>query len=213
MLMFGLVVSGVGALLVYGGIVDPPGGVFAELGRVLSGKPLTKAGPPARVADTGGFVGPTGGGSDIPGDSSGPYNSSAGVGGDFAHGFARAAGLAKATAMIGTAVPVGRCLHYAAVFYGLNASGVNDAARWWTTRRADVKHPNDRNPPPGALVCWTGGSGGFGHIGVADGFGNVISTDFPTSGRIGRAKLSSIGGGSLTYAGWSEPSFPEAGKP
>lgn len=125
-------------------------------------------------------------------------------GGDLAHAALRAAGLARALAQYGAPCKVGYCLQWVRGCYSA-PGGVTSAALWWA--HAPHPHPGDYNPPAGAPVAWTGGSKGDGHIAISDGTGHVITTDFPTSGRIGRVAITAIGGKSLHFAGWAEPDF------
>lgn len=78
-----------------------------------------------------------------------------------------------------------------------------DAATAWA--HANNRHPGDRNPPRGAMVYWTGGASGYGHIAVALGGGKVRSTD---SGGAGKPATVDIGWPEkhwgLPYAGWAD---------
>lgn len=81
-------------------------------------------------------------------------------------------------------------------------SRYGDAATAW--RNTNDRHPGDRNPPRGAMVYWTGGSKGYGHIAPSLGGGKVRSTD---SG--GKGKPASVDldwperNWGMTYAGWA----------
>lgn len=76
-----------------------------------------------------------------------------------------------------------------------------DAAAAW--RVSAHKHHDDR-PPRGALVYWTGGSAGHGHVAIALGDDMILSTDLPRWGSIGHTHLSTprLKWG-LHYAGWT----------
>lgn len=82
------------------------------------------------------------------------------------------------------------------------ASRYPDAATAW--RNTINPHPGDRKPPRGAMVYWTGGSQGFGHIAPSLGNGNVRSTD---SGGKGKPATVDIGwperNWGMKYAGWA----------
>jgi cell wall-associated NlpC family hydrolase len=120
------------------------------------------------------------------------------------HAATRLAGLTRALAALGSPCAVGSCLHFVRTCYSA-PGGVHDAALWWA--HAPHRHPGDLHAPAGAPVAWTGGRDGFGHVGISDGMGNIIGTDFPKSGHIGRVPISHVGGGSLHFAGWAEPDF------
>lgn len=83
------------------------------------------------------------------------------------------------------------------------ASLYPDAATAWAN--AKNRHHGDRNPPRGAMVYWTGGASGYGHIAVALGNGKVRSTD---SGGSGKPATVDIGWPEahwgLPYAGWAD---------
>lgn len=102
---------------------------------------------------------------------------------------------------------LGHCAHSVACAYGRFASGWN-AVDGWRDTPAKYRHDGKKktDPPRGALVFWSGGSQGYGHVGVANGRGKFYGVDLPTSGRIG---LVSIGTPAqqwgLTYLGWIWP--------
>ncbi|MCI0687978.1 MAG: hypothetical protein L0Y54_12175, partial [Sporichthyaceae bacterium] len=62
------------------------------------------------------------------------------------------------TAATGTAGWYRRCLAFTAQAYGWNRSGSPTAIAHWTTTPAGYRHPNDRSPPPGALLYWATGT-------------------------------------------------------
>jgi hypothetical protein len=95
----------------------------------------------------------------------------------------------------------GMCLQVTRGWYGV-ASKYPDAATAW----ANAKHraPGDHSPPRGAIVWWTGGSSGYGHVGMSLGDGTFRSTDLPTKGKIGTVALSAPSSSwGQDYAGWS----------
>lgn len=50
----------------------------------------------------------------------------------------------------------------------------------------------DRTPPKGAIVFFSAGGNGYGHICISVGGGNVVSTDIPSSGRVGVTSIAAI---------------------
>lgn len=44
--------------------------------------------------------------------------------------------------------------------------------------------------PAGVMLYWSGGGRGYGHAAVGVGGGNMVSTDLPTSGRVGKVPIS-----------------------
>lgn len=94
----------------------------------------------------------------------------------------------------------GYCLQNVRQWLGIPALEGDAAGAW---RNAIGKHPDDKHPPKGAPVFWTGGSSGHGHIALVRG-SNMRTTDKPT-GQVGnddgRYPRDAWG---LTYVGWSE---------
>ena len=110
----------------------------------------------------------------------------------------------------------GLCDHFVAESYGWNASG--DACAMVTWNNATEKHKGDRNPPAGALVCWTyNGKAGYnyGHIALSSGNGKVISTDVGGKGVVSEVPLSWFEQhwGSFSYLGWIQPQFKAPARP
>lgn len=61
------------------------------------------------------------------------------------------------------------------------------------------------NPPAGVPVFWSGGSTGAGHVALADGLGNVYSTDILRKGKCDLVPIATIHARwGLTYQGWTE---------
>jgi hypothetical protein len=95
----------------------------------------------------------------------------------------------------------GYCLKNVRTWLGIGSREADAADAW---RTAIGKHPDDKHPPKGAPVFWTGGSSGHGHIALtkAD---KMRSTDIPSAGRVGnddgRWPREHWG---LTYVGWAE---------
>lgn len=78
-----------------------------------------------------------------------------------------------------------------------------DAATAW--KHAHNRHPGDRNPPRGAMVYWTGGSHGYGHIAVSLGGGKIRSSDANGSGRPATVDLGWVERAwGMPYAGWAD---------
>lgn len=97
---------------------------------------------------------------------------------------------------------VGYCLKFARSCAGAPANTYDAATAW---RQATHRHTTG-TPPLGAMVFWTGGSRGHGHIAVSDGGGYVWSTDIIRPGRVDRVSIARLGAtwGNLTYVGWTE---------
>jgi hypothetical protein len=97
---------------------------------------------------------------------------------------------------------VGMCLQWSRQRAAI-ASKYPDAATAW--RNAVNRHPGDRNPPRGAMVYWTGGSKGYGHIAVSLGGGKIRSSDAN-----GNGKPATVDIGwpekkwGMPYAGWAD---------
>ena len=104
-----------------------------------------------------------------------------------------------------------RCLAWSATVFGWNYSGIDWAIHEWDAIPANMQHPNDRNPPPGALMFWDTGSDPK-HIAVYVGGGKVASTDILRPGYadiVDATLLESKWG--AKYIGWAPPYFPKAG--
>lgn len=77
-----------------------------------------------------------------------------------------------------------------------------DAATAW--RNTNEPHPGDRNPPRGAMVYWTGGASGYGHIAPSVGGGKVRSTDSGGKGKVATVDIDwPVRSWGLTYVGWA----------
>lgn len=102
---------------------------------------------------------------------------------------------------------LGHCAHSVACVYGRFSSGWNAIDGWRNTpakyRRTGKK---SKNPPRGALVFWSGGSQGYGHVGVANGRGKFWGVDLPKSGHIGLVDIDEPARAwGLHYLGWIWP--------
>ncbi|GAU71284.1 peptidase M23 family protein [Streptomyces sp. NBRC 110611] len=104
-----------------------------------------------------------------------------------------------------------RCLAFSAIVYGWNYSGVNYAIDHFSVVPKNMRHPDDRTPPPGALLYWDTGHRA-GHIAVYLGGGKAASNDILRLGYIDivDASLFEMKWGAK-YLGWTAPIFPRAG--
>lgn len=75
----------------------------------------------------------------------------------------------------------GLCKQRTRIAYGVPSDGADDATEAW--RRTDHRIAvTGTKAPRGALVWWTGGSEGHGHVAIADGKGGVWSVDVKRAG-------------------------------
>lgn len=128
-----------------------------------------------------------------------------------------AAAVSRATSMLGQQYQSngnrwdGWCDRFVAVTFGRSSSGYNTAFVHYTGLvNRGVMHAGDRNPPPGALVFFgpTAKNGNAGHVMLAAGNGQFISTTFSgyAGSRPGRVSTVSLSWGetySGPYLGWS----------
>lgn len=84
----------------------------------------------------------------------------------------------KALSLEGVSVGVGLCLENVRKQYDIAADGTLTAFIAWqhSMVKPDATHTFYK-APAGVPVFWSGGSAGDGHIAIADGHGNVWSTD------------------------------------
>lgn len=75
----------------------------------------------------------------------------------------------------------GMCKQRTRMAYLVESDGSNDATEAWgrTKHRIPV---SGKDAPRGALLWWTGGSAGHGHVAIADGKGGVWSVDVKRTG-------------------------------
>lgn len=82
--------------------------------------------------------------------------------------------------------------------------GDADAVDGWKSEPASKRH-TDKNPPAGAPVAWSGGSGGFGHRALSLGNGQIRSTDAGGRGVVATKPIDWFEQNwHLHYLGWSE---------
>lgn len=80
-----------------------------------------------------------------------------------------------------------------------DVAGLGTANEAWSRAAQKV---STGNPPAGAPVYWAGGK--YGHIAVSIGNGYVRSTDWPSKGRVGTVKITTLTSQwGLKYRGWS----------
>lgn len=103
---------------------------------------------------------------------------------------------------------VGRCDEFVAMVYGFGSSGYATAVKNWQGTPESLRHPGDWNAPAGALMYWSGGSTGAGHVAISLGNGSIISTDATGPGIVGviDAKTPTAKWGH-PYLGWTVPYF------
>jgi hypothetical protein len=103
---------------------------------------------------------------------------------------------------------VGRCDEFVASVYGFGSSGYSTAVANWQATPSSLKHPGDWNAPAGALMYWSGGSTGAGHVALSLGNGSIISTDATGPGTVGQisARTPTDKWGH-PYLGWAFPFF------
>lgn len=103
---------------------------------------------------------------------------------------------------------VGRCDEFVAMVYGYGSSGYATAVKNWQATPQSLKHPGDWNAPAGALMYWSGGSTGAGHVAISLGNGRIISTDATGPGVVGEISArtpTDLWG--HPYLGWAFPFF------
>lgn len=89
------------------------------------------------------------------------------------------------------------CLKFVRTRYGVGSRYKNAAIAW-----AHTKRRHGGTPPKGVPVWWTGGAG---HVAISAGSGYCISTDWPSRGRVGLVKISTLTRRwGKRYRGWSE---------
>lgn len=110
---------------------------------------------------------------------------------------------AKALSAAGTSVGSGLCLANVRKAYGIGAE-YPSAITAFDAVPSEYTH-TWYNPPAGVPVFWSGGSAGDGHIAIADGNGNVWSTDIKREGKWDLVPIAEIHSNwGLKYEGWTE---------
>ncbi len=113
---------------------------------------------------------------------------------------------AKAKSEAGEWVGVGLCLRNVRAAFAVDAKYPSAQAAW---DGAGGKKGADTHtllePPANSPVFWSGGPHGYGHIAIADGHGNVWSTDILRRGKWDKVPINTISRKwGLKYLGWSE---------
>lgn len=95
------------------------------------------------------------------------------------------------------------CLKFVRTVLGVGAKAPRAIDAW---NAAGSSHQHGYyNPPAGVPVFWSGGSSGAGHIALADGKGNVWSSDIRRSGQVDLVPISEIHAKwGLTLLGWTD---------
>jgi cell wall-associated NlpC family hydrolase len=111
------------------------------------------------------------------------------------------AALRRAERYVGTVGPWShRCLRFVRKVYGLPARDPSAIAAWHESRS---RHKGDRLPPAGVPVFWSGG--GPGHVALSLGDGWVLTSDYPSAGRVTRVSISTLRTAwHLQYLGWTD---------
>jgi TP901 family phage tail tape measure protein len=104
--------------------------------------------------------------------------------------------IAWAMARLGDGGWLGLCQKFVRMSLGAGAGFPSAIAAW---NGAKLKHgiSNSSAVPAGVPVYWGGGA--FGHVALSTGGGGIISTDFPTSNKIGKGTIAGL------TAKWHKP--------
>lgn len=95
-------------------------------------------------------------------------------------------------AIYGPAFGVGECKKRTRLAYEVASDGSLDATQAWGRTKHRVPVAGSL-APRGALLWWTGGSAGHGHVAIADGKGGVWSVDILKPGHWGHVPFATIG--------------------
>lgn len=100
----------------------------------------------------------------------------------------------------------GECLRQVRTAYGVPSDGTPDAATAWLRAKAKHAAPADlATIPRGAVLFWTGGTHGFGHVAIAAGHGMMWSTDIRRPGYFDLVPIADVARlWRLTFVGWAE---------
>lgn len=106
---------------------------------------------------------------------------------------------ARAKEWLGKSFTAGWCLYWCLVHVfkvpGLgdyDHDGAADAEDYWKAAKARgrvVETSDPKDIPPGVLIMWSGGSRDNGHAAYSLGDGEMVSTDLPTRGKVGRVPI------------------------
>lgn len=118
----------------------------------------------------------------------------------------RSAGAAVAWAKGQHYFHTGYCQMFTRLAFAVGSGYPSATAAWRGSRhKHSVSVSNAHTIPAGVPVYWTGGSKGYGHATVSVGGGLVRSTDWPSRGRVGTARISDITRSwGLHFEGWTE---------
>lgn len=122
--------------------------------------------------------------------------------------------IAKAVIRMGAAVVAwvlgrtrwssGYCQQFARSAFGVGAY-YGSARLAWLNAKYKHRTSSTGNIPKGVPVFWLGGSHGYGHVAISLGNGLCRSTDWPSRGRVGTARISDIHiHWGLSFQGWTE---------
>ena len=120
--------------------------------------------------------------------------------------------VARALRLVGSHGYYQLCARLAANVWGRPRAGYFSAAEQWRQMVAtNNAHPDDRFPPPGALVFWETG-GPYGHVAVYVGGGRIVSNDIgdtvPGEGGVYLVDFGLIESKwGATYLGWAPPIY------
>ena len=120
--------------------------------------------------------------------------------------------VARALRLVGRHGYYQLCARLAANIWGRSRAGYHSAAEQWQQMVATGNaHPDDRQPPVGALVFWQTG-GPYGHVAVYVGNGRIVSNDIndrvPGEGGVYLVDFSLIESKwNATYLGWAPPIY------
>lgn len=111
------------------------------------------------------------------------------------------AAVRRAQRLVGTVGPWSHlCLGFVRTVFGLPGRDPSAIAAWQAARS---KHAGDLRPPAGVPVFWSGG--GPGHVAVSTGGGWIVTSDFPSAGRVSKIPISVLHTAwHLRYLGWTE---------
>lgn len=100
--------------------------------------------------------------------------------------------IAHCAAQVGTPFKVGLCKQRTRIAYAVPSDGSGSATEAWHRTDHRLSVPGSL-APRGALLWWTGGANGYGHVAIADGKGGAWSVDIIRSGYWGHVPFAEIG--------------------